>query len=66
MKSGMLAAESAFEAIEASTALPISLDSYQEKLEKSWVWKELTEYDLPLISPEFEIFVHPSTALLVY
>ncbi len=39
MKSGMLAAEAAFEALGA--AEPAELDSYPERLKKSWVWKEL-------------------------
>jgi electron-transferring-flavoprotein dehydrogenase len=39
MKSGMLAAEAAFEALGSSE--PIELDSYTERLKKSWVWPEL-------------------------
>jgi electron-transferring-flavoprotein dehydrogenase len=39
MKSGMLAAEAAFEAL--GSAEPVELDSYPERLKKSWVWKEL-------------------------
>ncbi|KAJ3396386.1 hypothetical protein HDU92_003228 [Lobulomyces angularis] len=45
MKSGMLAAEAAFEAItkEDTSNLPIDLVSYQNNLKESWVWKELNE-----------------------
>ncbi|KAL3900535.1 MAG: hypothetical protein SGCHY_001266 [Lobulomycetales sp.] len=44
MKSGMLAAEAAFEAVTAeSTSEPIVLDAYETNLKASWVWKELNE-----------------------
>ena len=39
MKSGMLAAEAAFEALGKDE--PVELDSYPVALKKSWVWKEL-------------------------
>jgi electron-transferring-flavoprotein dehydrogenase len=39
MKSGMLAAEAAFEALGSSE--PMELDSYTGRLKKSWVWSEL-------------------------
>jgi electron-transferring-flavoprotein dehydrogenase len=39
MKSGMLAAEAAFEALGKDT--PVELDSYPAALKKSWVWAEL-------------------------
>jgi len=39
MKSGMLAAEAAFEALGKD--MPVELDSYPAALRKSWVWKEL-------------------------
>ncbi|KAG2186024.1 hypothetical protein INT43_002462 [Umbelopsis isabellina] len=44
MKSGMLAAESCYDAIFGANAQesgPIVLDSYEENLKNSWVWKEL-------------------------
>jgi electron-transferring-flavoprotein dehydrogenase len=45
MKSGMLAAESAFEAIvnENSESETIGLEprSYEEKIRNSWIWSEL-------------------------
>ena len=44
MKSGMLAAEAAFEALtnsEASSAAPVDLGSYEAALKSSWVWEEL-------------------------
>jgi electron-transferring-flavoprotein dehydrogenase len=40
MKSGMLAAEAAFEALAGEAAAP-SLDAYPRKLEASWLWDEL-------------------------
>ncbi|KAI8837076.1 hypothetical protein BC829DRAFT_426197 [Chytridium lagenaria] len=45
MKSGMLAADAAYEALTSETAPtgPITLDSYETNLKASWVWKELTE-----------------------
>ncbi|HEY2890446.1 MAG TPA: electron transfer flavoprotein-ubiquinone oxidoreductase [Dongiaceae bacterium] len=39
MKSGMLAAEAAFEALGKDT--PVELDSYPAALKKSWIWAEL-------------------------
>lgn len=42
MKSGMLAAESAFEALaEAKTDAPIELRSYSDRVRKSWIWEDL-------------------------
>jgi electron-transferring-flavoprotein dehydrogenase len=47
MKSGMLAAEAAFAAIEQldderkSELVPLTLTSYEDSLKSSWVWKEL-------------------------
>jgi len=49
MKSGMLAAESAFEAIqgnpeaEAGAETPLDISSYQTAIDNSWVMKELKE-----------------------
>ena len=50
MKSGMLAAEAAFEAFEKQgevgdevEAAPIELEAYTEKIQNSWVWSELKE-----------------------
>jgi electron-transferring-flavoprotein dehydrogenase len=53
MKSGMLAAEAAFDAIHkpqtlsvvdnASTEAPLSMEHYEDSLKASWVWKELLE-----------------------
>lgn len=59
MKSGIEAAKAAFESLAANPApqtetsqedsedmpplQPLTMDSYQEKMEKSWVWKELKE-----------------------
>ncbi|KAF9320767.1 hypothetical protein BG003_004981 [Podila horticola] len=46
MKSGMLAAESAYEAITSesySEEKPIVLEDFEKKVKESWIWKELTE-----------------------
>lgn len=47
MKSGMLAAESAFDAIVASDSTasdePTDMSKYEEKLKQSWVWSDLHE-----------------------
>lgn len=58
MKSGMLAAESAFEALftedsENSVELegPLMLDTYEERIKDSWVYKEL--YEVRNIQPSF-------------
>ncbi len=48
MKSGMLAAEAVFDAISQDILEPVS---YQEKIEKSWLWKEL--YKVRNIRPSF-------------
>ena len=48
MKSGMLAAEAVFNAISQDILEPVS---YQEKIEKSWLWKEL--YKVRNIRPSF-------------
>lgn len=58
MKSGMLAAESAYEKLftedsETSVELegPIMLDTYEERIKNSWVYKEL--YQVRNIQPSF-------------
>lgn len=44
MKSGMLAAESAFEAINGQEEKELfDIASYEDKIKSSWVWKELHE-----------------------
>ncbi|KAF9290181.1 hypothetical protein BGZ68_007765 [Mortierella alpina] len=46
MKSGMLAAESAYSAITAddySEEKPVVLEDFQQKVKDSWIWKELNE-----------------------
>lgn len=44
MKSGMLAAEAALDALEADagTGDPLNLDGYEAALKASWVWEELS------------------------
>ena len=48
MKSGMLAAEAVFEALDSAGAEPVA---YAEKMEKSWLWDEL--YRVRNIRPGF-------------
>ncbi|KAI0694134.1 hypothetical protein BC835DRAFT_1545230 [Cytidiella melzeri] len=43
MKSGMLAAEAAFDAIEAASDEPTDMSKYEENLKNSWVWSDLHE-----------------------
>ena len=44
IKSGMLAAEAAFNALTSPESItPASLDAYEEDLKASWVWDELHE-----------------------
>lgn len=55
MKSGMLAAEAAFEEVskssESGETSPLSIDSYEQKIRDSWVWKEL--HEIRNIRPSF-------------
>jgi electron-transferring-flavoprotein dehydrogenase len=51
MKSGMTAAEAAFEALAAAGAEPIVLSDYPERMKRSWVWDEL--YKVRNIRPSF-------------
>ncbi|OLL24271.1 putative electron transfer flavoprotein-ubiquinone oxidoreductase, mitochondrial, partial [Neolecta irregularis DAH-3] len=51
MKSGMLAAEAAFDALESDSSGPIQLFSYEESLKNSWVYKEL--YQVRNLRPSF-------------
>lgn len=44
MKSGMLAAETAYTTIERNKneyAVPVSMDDYEDKIRTSWIWSEL-------------------------
>ncbi|KAH7101308.1 hypothetical protein BKA62DRAFT_192897 [Auriculariales sp. MPI-PUGE-AT-0066] len=43
MKSGMVAAEAAFAALQSENAAPADMSQYEEDMKKSWVWKELKE-----------------------
>lgn len=52
MKSGMVAAEAAFEKIaDSSSGAPLTIDKYQTSMENSWVWKEL--YQVRNVRPSF-------------
>ncbi|CAO3666650.1 unnamed protein product [Umbelopsis vinacea] len=54
MKSGMIAAESAYDALFGATPQesgPIVLDSYEENIKNSWVWKEL--WQVRNVKPSF-------------
>ena len=49
MKSGMLAAESAYKALrpengaEATSDTPVDMSGYEEAIKDSWIWDELKE-----------------------
>ena len=61
MKSGMLAAETAFQALtvsEGESGTGLFLEDYEKQLKKSWIWKEL--YAARNVRPSF------STPLGVY
>jgi electron-transferring-flavoprotein dehydrogenase len=59
MKSGMVAAEAAFEALRSGAEAP-SLDAYPEKLKASWLWDEL--YRVRNIRPSFHWGLWPAMA----
>lgn len=43
MKSGMLAAETAFDAVAEASEEPVDMTKYEENLKNSWVWSDLHE-----------------------
>ncbi|OBZ84341.1 Electron transfer flavoprotein-ubiquinone oxidoreductase, mitochondrial [Choanephora cucurbitarum] len=51
MKSGMLAAESAFDKIFSDAEGTVLLDNYEENIKQSWVYKEL--YEVRNVQPSF-------------
>ncbi|KAJ3038194.1 hypothetical protein HK097_003241 [Rhizophlyctis rosea] len=51
MKSGILAADAGYEALQSETTSPITLDKYEPTLRNSWVGKEL--YEVRNIRPSF-------------
>jgi electron-transferring-flavoprotein dehydrogenase len=59
MKSGMVAAEAAFEALTSGAQAP-SLDAYPERLKQSWLWEEL--YRVRNIKPAFKTGLWPALA----
>ena len=59
MKSGMVCAEAAFEALGDGAAHP-TLESYPERLKKSWLWDEL--YRVRNIRPAFHYGLWPALA----
>jgi flavin-dependent dehydrogenase len=62
MKSGMVAAESAFEAIQAEDAAKIAV--FRQKLEASWLWPEL--YRVRNIRPAFRWGLFPGLAYAAF
>lgn len=53
MKSGMLAAEAAFDTIQNGSGTdPVFLDNYEESVKSSWIWSELNQ--VRNIRPAFE------------
>jgi electron-transferring-flavoprotein dehydrogenase len=59
MKSGMLAAEAAFEALSGGAVRP-EIAGYRMKLEQSWIWPEL--YGVRNIRPAFKWGLWPAMA----
>ncbi|GBD41544.1 Electron transfer flavoprotein-ubiquinone oxidoreductase [bacterium HR39] len=59
MKSAMIAAECAFEALKAGADRPV-LESYPERLRQSWLWEEL--YRARNIRPSFKWGLWPALA----
>ncbi len=53
MKSGMLAAESAFEQLNKETESegPVDMSGYEAAVKDSWIWKEL--YEVRNLRPSF-------------
>ncbi len=51
MKSGMTAAEAAYEALSASDAAGLEVEAYPERLRQTWLWDEL--YRVRNIKPSF-------------
>lgn len=43
MKSGMLAAEAAFDALTGPSVGAADLAAYEDSMQSSWVWEELTK-----------------------
>ena len=59
MKSGMVAAEAAFDALREGADRPL-LESYPERLRQSWLWEEL--YRVRNIRPAFRFGLFPGLA----
>lgn len=59
MKSGMVAAEAAFEALQGGAEAP-ELDAYPARLQASWLWDEL--YRVRNIKPAFKAGLWPALA----
>ena len=59
MKSGMVAAEAAFDALKDGNEAP-ELDAYPELLQQSWLWDEL--YGVRNIRPAFHWGLWPAMA----
>ncbi|KAI0714376.1 FAD/NAD(P)-binding domain-containing protein [Cerioporus squamosus] len=51
MKTGMLAAEAAYDALESSEDRPVDLTAYEESFKKSWVYDDL--YEVRNVRPSF-------------
>ncbi|BDA46861.1 Electron transfer flavoprotein-ubiquinone oxidoreductase [Coccomyxa sp. Obi] len=64
MKSGMLAAEAAFEELTGTSAdstTPVDLSGYEDSLKSSWIWEELEKERN--IRPSFQFGFWPGLAL---
>ncbi|KAJ3331265.1 hypothetical protein HDU76_003645, partial [Blyttiomyces sp. JEL0837] len=55
MKTGMLAADAAYDAIAAEAPGPITLNAYETTFKDSWVYKEL--YEVRNVRPSFHSFL---------
>lgn len=60
MKSGMVAAEAAYEALQSGAAEAPTLDAYPERLKASWLWDEL--HRVRNIRPAFHWGLWPALA----
>ncbi|CAL5223469.1 g5989 [Coccomyxa viridis] len=61
MKSGMLAAEAAFDALTGSSRTAAELAAYEDSMQSSWVWEELTKERN--VRPSFQLGLWPGMAL---
>jgi len=61
MKTGMLAAESAFNYLKSGKSEPANLEDYSQAVKSSWVWEDL--YKVRNSRPAFQYGLFPSLAI---